>query len=270
METQLINYVILGMIIALCSAVFYLSAKIRKQNKIINKPQEYYGDSLQLIESAQKQANAIVEKAVESAKHILFETEYVKQDITREMQDSLSRVAEESVKLVQGRSTESEREFRQVVDEIKAEFAKEAEKKLSAIEKVTQDEINDFKAMLIKQTLESQEFIGNKIGTDFQNVQNELTEYKKKKMEEIDKSINSITKDVVKDLLGASITLPIHEDLIIASLENAKKGGLFKSLEESLSANSKGNPPTARQVNEDRPTPLLKDEGPDPEEPMRE
>lgn len=233
MNTQLLPYILLAIILVLAYVVVYLYYKIQKQNRILSQPQENYGNTLEIIESAQKQANAIVEKAVESAKHILFETEYVKQDITKEMQDSLQKVAEETIKMVQGRSTESEKEFRTVVDEIKTEFAKEAAKKLEGIEEVTLSETNDFKEILRAETIKSQSIIGKKIGEDFDAVQAELVEYKKQRMAEIDKNINSITKQVVEETLGQSITLPIQQDLVLASLENAKKVGLFKQLENN-------------------------------------
>lgn len=248
---NILLYILLALILGLSLLVLYLVYKLQKDNKILNQPQENYGNSLELIESAQKQANAIVEKAVDSAKHILFETEYVKQDITREMQDSLAKVAEESVKLVQGRSAESEKEFRTVVDEIKAEFAKAAEAKLANIEQVTLSETNDFKEILRQETIKSQTIIGKKIGEDYDAIQEELVEYKKQKLSDIDKNINSITKQVVEQVLGQSITLPIQQDLVIASLENAKKVGLFKSLEQQANpVKSDSQPSESAQKNE--------------------
>jgi cellulose synthase/poly-beta-1,6-N-acetylglucosamine synthase-like glycosyltransferase len=239
MNIQFLLYIFLGIILLLTYALSYLVYKIQKQNKLLNKPQEEYGNTLEIIEQAQKQANSIVERAVESAKHILFETEYIKQDITKEMQDSLQKVAEETVKMVQGRSTESEKEFRAVVDEIKADFAKEAEKKLSAIEQVTLQETSDFKEVLREETIKSQIIIGKKIGEDFNSVQNELIEYKKQKLSEIDKNIQIITKQVVEEVLGKSIPLPIQQELVISSLEKAKKTGLFRAIEEK---NEQQNP----------------------------
>lgn len=232
MNIQFLLYILLGIILLLTYALSYLVYKIQKQNKILNKPQEEYSNTLEIIEQAQKQANSIVERAVESAKHILFETEYIKQDITKEMQDSLQKVAEETVKMVQGRSAESEKEFRTVVDEIKIEFAKEAEKKLSAIEQVTLQETSDFKDVLREETIKSQIIIGKKIGEDFNSVQNELIEYKKQKLSDIDKNIQVITKQVVEEVLGKSIPLPIQQEIVISSLENAKKTGLFRAIEE--------------------------------------
>lgn len=229
MNIQFLLYLLLATVLLLSYAALYLLFKIQKQKKILDGS-NIHGSS-EIIEKAQKQANAIVEKAVASAKNILFETEYVKQDMAKEMQDSLSKVAEESVKLVQGRSTESEKEFRSVVDEIKAEFANQASAKLSAIEKVAVDETNDFKETLRRETVGSQAYVGKKIGEDFQAVQGELLEYKKAKLAEIDNNISAITKQVVEEALGASITLPLHEDLIIKSLENAKKTGMFSNLE---------------------------------------
>ncbi len=234
MNTEYLIYILLALLVGLSYLVLYLIHKVSRQNRILNRPQENYGSSLEIIEGAQKQANAIVEKAVESAKHILFETEYVKQDMAREMQDSLEKVAQEAVKLVQGRSVESEKEFRIVVDEIKADFAKQAGERLAAIEKVTEEEITDFREILRQETIDSQTFIGKKIGQDFEKVQSDLTEYKKIKLLEIDNNIQAITKQVVEEMLGASITLPVHEELIKVSLENAKKTGLFKQLEEKM------------------------------------
>lgn len=230
---NILPYILLALILLLTYCVLYLLYRIQKQNKILNQPQENYGTSLEIIENAQKQANSIVEKAVDSAKHILFETEYVKQDMTREMQDSLNKVAEESVKLVQGRSEESEKEFRTVVDEIKAEFAKQASLKLAAIQKVAEDETNDFREILRRETIDSQSYIGKKIGEDYSAVQDELNAYKAMKMAEIDKNINAIAQQVVEETLGASLSLPLHEDLVLKSLENAKKTGIFRTLENT-------------------------------------
>ncbi|MBP7832591.1 MAG: hypothetical protein KA035_02360 [Candidatus Levybacteria bacterium] len=246
MDLQNLLYALLGLILVLCYGVLFLAYKISKQNKVINQPKENYGATLEIIESAQKQANAIVEKAVDSAKHILFETEYVKQDITKEMQDSLSKVAEETIKMVQGRSAESDKEFRAVVDEIKQDFAREASQKLSAIEKIATDETNDFKEILRRETLGSQAIIGKKIGDDFADVQREIDEYKKLRFAEVDRNIDGIVKQVVKDTLGQSITIPIQEDLVVASLENAKKVGLFKNFEENTVNSS--TPPASEFV----------------------
>ncbi|MGE5041442.1 MAG: hypothetical protein ACM3IJ_00895 [Candidatus Levyibacteriota bacterium] len=232
MNLQILLYLFLVVILFLSYGILYLVRKISKQNELLNKPQNDYVDTLELVQQAQKQANAIVERAVESAKHILFETEYVKHDITREMQDSLQKVAEETIKMVQGRSDESEKEFRAVVDEIKSDFVKEATEKLTAIEKVTEDETNDFREILRKETVGAQEYIGKKISQDFESVQAELAEYKKARLEEIEKNIQGILRQVILEAIGSNINLQIHEDLVLESLDKAKKTGFFKNLEE--------------------------------------
>lgn len=232
MNLQILLYLFLIIILFLSYGVLYLIRKISLQNQVLNKPQDDYVDTLELVQQAQKQANAIVERAVESAKHILFETEYVKHDITREMQDSLQKVADETIKMVQGRSDESEKEFRTVVDEIKSDFVKEATEKLTAIGKITEDETNDFKEILRKETVGAQTFIGNKINQDFESVRAELAEYKKARLEEIEKNIQAILKQVIIDSIGNSLNIQIHEDLVLESLDKAKKTGFFKTLEE--------------------------------------
>lgn len=237
MNLQILLYLLLFVILCLSYGFLYLVRKISLQNKILNKPQNDYDNSLELVQQAQKQANAIVERAVESAKHILFETEYIKHDITKEMQDSLQKVAEETIKMVQGRSAESEKEFRTIVDEIKTDFAKEASQKLDAIEKVTKEETDDFKNILRQETLGAQEVIGRKINEDFESVRREIADYKKTKLDEIEKNIHAILRQVILDAVGAGATLQVQEDLIMQSLENAKKTGFFKNLEDAQKAN---------------------------------
>ncbi len=236
MNLQILLYLLLFVILCLSYGFLYAVRKISLQNKILNKPQNDYDNSLELVQQAQKQANAIVERAVESAKHILFETEYIKHDITKEMQDSLQKVAEETIKMVQGRSAESEKEFRTIVDEIKSDFAKEASEKLDAIEKVAKEETDDFKDILRRETVGAQEVIGRKLNEDFESVRKEIADYKKIKLEEIEKNIHSILRQVILDAVGAGTTLQVHEDLIKQSLENAKKTGFFKTLEEAQKA----------------------------------
>lgn len=245
-------YILLAVILGLTYLVVYLFYALSKDKKLLNRPQEDYGESLEVIEGAQKQANAIVERAVESAKHILFETEYVKQDLTREMQDSFEKVAQEAVKMVQNRSTESEEEFQKVVDEVKKQFEEVASQKLANIQKVAEDETNDFKEILRRETISSQLFIGKKIGSDFEEVQKELAEYKQQRLSEINKNINTITKQVVTEVLGQSITIPLEEQLITASLENAKKTGLFKALEESHTQIKEDAVETQNEENENK------------------
>lgn len=235
MNLQILLYILLAFVLVLIYGFLFLLYKLAQIKRPVTSDQEYT-QSLTFIEDAQKQANSIVEKAVESAKHILFETEYLKQDITKEMQDSLSKVAEETIKMVQGRSAESEKEFRVVVDEIKQEFAKEATEKLAGMQKIAIDETTDFKEMLMRETVGSQVFIGNKIYEDFGMVKDQIEAYRQDQMKEVEKQINGIIKKVIEDVMGASITLPIHEDLVLKSLENAKKTGFFKPLETVVSS----------------------------------
>lgn len=231
---QYLLYILIIICLALLLALSFALSKLRKQQgEKPEIPEEDYKNSLGVIEDAQKQANAIVEKAVESAKNILFETEYVKQDISKEIQDSLQKVADETLKMVQGRSTESEEEFRTVINDIKSEFSKEASSKLEAIQKIAIDETEDFKQMLRRETIGSQMFVGEKINQDFQAALSELNDYKKIRMQEIDLDIQEIVRNVVKDVLETTMTLPIQEQLVVDALEKAKKEEVFKDLEEA-------------------------------------
>mgnify|MGYP007094572576 CR=1 FL=1 len=54
-------------------------------------------------------------------------------------------------------------------------------------------------------------------------VERKLENYKKKKLEEIDQKIYKIVEETSKEILGKTIDLSTHEDLVIESLEKAKE-----------------------------------------------
>lgn len=232
---QYLLYILIILCLGLLFGLSLALSKLKTQKKEEETPVPQV-NSLGVIEDAQKQANAIVEKAVESAKNILFETEYVKQDIAKQIQDSLQRVADETINMVQGRSTESEEEFKSIVNDIKTEFSKEASQKLEAIQKIAVDETEDFKKMLMAETVGSQAFVGQKINQDFAQALKEIDEYKATRIKEVDTQIQDIVRNVVKDVLEVTVTLPIQEELVLEALEKAKKEEIFKDIEEVKSA----------------------------------
>ena len=62
-------------------------------------------------------------------------------------------------------------------------------------------------------------------------VKEDLEAYKKQKMAEIDAQIKALVEEtanrVVKKILGESIDLKNHEDLVMKAVEDAKRGGIF-------------------------------------------
>ena len=62
-------------------------------------------------------------------------------------------------------------------------------------------------------------FINQKIAQTEKNIE----DYKKEKLKEIDQKIYQIIEDVAKKTIGKAIDLSTHEELVIQSLEKAKK-----------------------------------------------
>lgn len=90
------------------------------------------------------------------------------------------------------------------------------EKAALAIEAVAVAQVKELVADLKEQTLLTQE-----------KVEAELAEYKKAKMAEIDTLVKDKVLEISKQILGDSIDLKAHEELVIRALENAKRSGIL-------------------------------------------
>ena len=58
-------------------------------------------------------------------------------------------------------------------------------------------------------------------------LERELEEYKKQRLKEADKTVNKIVQKVSQEVLGKSLSMEEHHDLIINSLEKSRVEGVF-------------------------------------------
>jgi hypothetical protein len=65
------------------------------------------------------------------------------------------------------------------------------------------------------------------VASDFAKVKAELSEFKKKRLAEINEKINLITKDASKEALGKSIDVATHEEIVQNAIEAAKLDNMF-------------------------------------------
>lgn len=97
-----------------------------------------------------------------------------------------------------------------------AKYAQEAQSSTRGIAKFVEDQQ---KAI----ARESQFLVANA----FSRTQKELEQYKKDGLARIDEDLNQIVLEAARDILGRSISLSEHEELVRSALEAAKKKRFF-------------------------------------------
>ena len=97
----------------------------------------------------------------------------------------------------------------------------------AALATVANREIKDFKNALETETINIEKAVGEKIASRYDEVRQEVEDYKAKQIAAVDQKINKVLLEIAQNLLGKTINARDHQELVIKALEEAKQNGLF-------------------------------------------
>lgn len=183
MELFLITSVVFGLAFVL--SVLSYGKLVTKYNSLKNKE-----EGMEELAHARRRARKIVEEAGERAQKIIEEAQLVGKDA----QGAMHRALESAV------------------DEVSSELKKRAAQ-----------ELGEFRSALAEQTSIAKEALEKVTSEENDRVKQEVEAYKKQKLEEVDRAIYEIVREVTRKVLGEAITQQQHEKLVIAALDDAKQ-----------------------------------------------
>lgn len=207
---------------------YYLS---RKEQRLQQQAHKIGKITSKIKDEANLKAEEVIRKAIDRAERIILDAEIVKTDFLKKVEENLERVGEEGVRELKVDSEGFDQKYKDLFEGMKAEYLKHANNTLTSVEKITDEELEDFRKSLRSETVGSQEIINKKVSEEFEKVNQEIQEYKKNQIGNIDKEISTLVAKISKEVLGKTLTPSEHEKIIIDSLENAKKDGLFAKLQ---------------------------------------
>lgn len=107
-------------------------------------------------------------------------------------------------------------EIQKIAAEIAVEFKNEALVEMTRFKKELEEKI-----VIVEGAAE------RVLDAEYDEIKLEIERYKASKITQIDSTAREVLTDVTKKVLGKSIDLRAHEDLVIAALEDAKRQNLF-------------------------------------------
>lgn len=182
-----------------------------------------------ILSEAQQKAKSIIDAATLRAKQTLTDTEYVKNEFMKKMEDLLSQTAHNDIKLLQNKSNEINDWYKKVLDSVKQEHAQKAEESLKSVEGIVDQQLQDFRQILKKETIESEQIVSQRVNSEYTKVHQEIEQYKAQKIQEINLATNQVIHQITEEVLGKAIPLEDHQKLILDALEKAKTEGLFSA-----------------------------------------
>jgi F0F1-type ATP synthase membrane subunit b/b' len=226
------------LILAVCVLALTLGFVVSHHEKVVKKPPQTIPNdnkladslgekSIAMLDEARDKALKIIQDANSKAEAMLTDAQLTKQsmkstsettlaDITTAQRQQLDRVAKEVLATHQ-----------KMLDEVKADNVNIFRNISKDIEKQSMDEVKNFREILEKETIGSEKIVAEKIEKDYLQMKQELSLYKANKFKQLDSMVNQVLQSVAKQVIGKTLNLRDHQDLVIAALEKAKKEGVF-------------------------------------------
>jgi exonuclease VII large subunit len=181
------------------------------------------------LDQQYKNLLAQMQEAIVKARETLVNTEYIREDFIKELESNLNKVGIQLQENLKQQSTEMASQYNNLLKDVRNDYLKQSEKQAEEFEKAAEAELTEFQKDLKKQTVNSEQEIESQVKLRFDQIQQELEAYRAEQMKKIAAQTNSILEDVTRKVLGQGLNLSEQEQLVMDSIETAKKENLFQS-----------------------------------------
>jgi len=225
MDSFIILYIMVGLVFLLGGemfvalwAIFRLTKKMTEMKKQeIHLKENLAEKENKILRQAQDKAGNIIEDAIVTASKMEKGAKINQEELEKILREKLEEVAD---RVMQSYQTQLEK-------------AKEKDIEMfNRVSKGIEDDLNlhteNLKNILAKQTVESQEIVTQKLDSAYETMLVEVEEYRSERLAKVDEQIYQILQNVTEKVLGKTLSLDKHQDLIIQALEKAKKENIFK------------------------------------------
>jgi len=206
----------------------WLALLQKERNRDADKiKQDAYASAAKIMEDAKAQSTDIIKKANQEAQKILGSTEFLTEDTKAQFEQRINELSTQQVRVLEDTSREIMGLYKGVLEKEKQEGLESLKNIAEDIEEGALQELGEFKQTLEEETIESRKKVEEKIKSDFDLMEQELQEYKAAKLHELEDSIYGLIEKITLEIIGKSLSVQDHEDLVRIALDRAKHDGLF-------------------------------------------
>ena len=219
---------IIVLAIALIAVVYYLSKVTKTLETNFNMKDENFKKDASLLNDTREKAVKIIDDANNQALDIVSKVTLTTDAAYDNFKAEISHVSSSQIKEFQKTTSDFSKVYSQILQELKMKNVEIFQNVSKDIETNTMKEIGNFRESMQKLTVSAQKEVEEKINADSELSKKEIENYKKEQIEKFDTQIYGMLEKISKLVLGKTLSLSDHENLIQQSLEKAKKEGLFK------------------------------------------
>jgi hypothetical protein len=207
----------------------------KREGKLDNDYRQVVGQGMQreqqILENAINQSSQMMQVATHQANQIIAGTQYISQGAKATLDTALQKMVSE----VQTTGSTSKIALEQALQKMVVDAHREAfdtgkdfnSSYTSSLKQLTTVSLNGFQNVTNELELELQKQIKEFRSVLLTNMEKEIDEYKLQKIRRIEQASNVLVQKVAEEILNKSLSLEDHQNLVIQSLEKAKKEGIF-------------------------------------------
>lgn len=199
--------------------------KAKKDSKRILTQEEKRWHELE--DKAQKDYQEILGTANSKAKEIISQATEINNQTANNFDESFNLILENQKKALESSSNSLSEKHLEEIDQLNKQSILILTNVYKDIENSAKADLAQYKEMVNKQTFEAERIAQDRIKEEYIKLENEMKLMREKRMQELDENIYKILSMISKEVIGKALNFNDHEELVIKTLDEAKKEGVI-------------------------------------------
>jgi F0F1-type ATP synthase membrane subunit b/b' len=190
-----------------------------------------YNEALEILDRARADSLKILGKAQAKAQNLLDNTYVISKENREKLQENIKNIYDKQNQTLSNLSEELLESYRLSIEEGKRENIRTLYEVTEAMKQEAIRGVDELKDVVKKETIEAQDALEDKVNREYAKVDAEIKEYKRKKIEGLNRKIFELLSNIYTEVLKQDLDQTKHEKLILELLEQElKSSGLKNSL----------------------------------------
>lgn len=207
-------------------AGYLLSVLLKKQAQ---KPSDAlsFNQQQEMLTHVQEEANRILDGSAATSANLIHTTQQTNEHIAENLDRVLQSIAQKHIEILKTDSERFKTEFENQLKTVNEQFGQNAMNITQTTETAIAQNMQKFTESLVTKATQSEDMIDKKTQELLSQVELDLADYKKTRMEKLDQRIEQLVEKTYQQVLRRSIPETLHKELILESLEKAKSEGVL-------------------------------------------
>lgn len=223
------NVFLIWLSIVSLSLFIYVAHQLKHVNKKLGKLTDEENKKWQEQEvKAQNDYSEIIQAANKKASEITLRASEVNTEGNQKLQQTINEMLANQKAALDEASASVLATHRQQVAELNQHILEVSGNIYKDIDTKSRADMQNFFELIKKQTFEAEKFAEERIKQEYEKLEKEMEIRREEKIKKLDENIYKILSNISKDIIGKSLDMTSQHELILKSLEQAKKEGAIK------------------------------------------